>query len=119
MKNISPKVWAGLITGLGIAIIGAGLTYLTPATFAFLGSWGPIAYTLVTLAGAQVAAFLKTDPARTGVTAKTETDIQSAVDDAAKTSLDIATKNAPEVVADAPKVLAAIDGVVGDVKSAE
>lgn len=63
-KKISPKVWAGLLTGLIVAAIGGIVAAVTPDTFAFLGAWGPIIYSLVTIGGAQLAAFLKTDPLR-------------------------------------------------------
>lgn len=63
-KKVSPKVWAGLITGFAIAAIGGIIASVTPDTFAFLGAWGPIIYSLVTIGGAQLAAYLKSDPLR-------------------------------------------------------
>lgn len=63
-KKVSPKVIVGLLTGLAIAAIGGILAAVTPDTFAFLGAWGPLVYSVVTVGGAQLAAYLKRDPAR-------------------------------------------------------
>lgn len=61
---VSPKVWAGLLTGLAVAAIGGLVTAVTPDTFDFLGPWGVIVYTGVTVGLAQLAAWLKRDPIR-------------------------------------------------------
>jgi len=61
---VSPKVWAGLATGLAVAAIGGVISAVTPHTFDFLGPWGVIAYTAVTVGLAQLAAYLKRDPIR-------------------------------------------------------
>jgi hypothetical protein len=65
---ISPKVIATGATGLGLAVVVAVTTEITPDAFDFLGQWGPLAYTLaLTLAGA-LAGWLRTDPARADAT---------------------------------------------------
>jgi hypothetical protein len=63
-KKISPKVIAGILTGLAIAAIGGIIAAVTPDTFSAFGAWGPIVYSLVTVGGAQLAAYLKSDPLR-------------------------------------------------------
>ena len=50
--------------GIGLVILQAILTALTPDMFDFAGQWSPLIYSLITALGAALAGYLKTDPAR-------------------------------------------------------
>ena len=57
--NISPKVLAGLLTGLGTAAVLGIAKAVNADTFDFLGPWSVVAYPAFTVLVGQVAAWLK------------------------------------------------------------
>jgi hypothetical protein len=71
-KVISPKVIAGTVAGLSVAVLGAGAAAvagaLNPGLFDGLGPWGVVAYSGSVAVLGQVAAYaagyIKRDPLR-------------------------------------------------------
>lgn len=55
----SPKVIAGAVTGIGLAVVVAVLAAVTPDMLAPLGAWGTLIYAGVVALGASLAAYLK------------------------------------------------------------
>ncbi|WP_104134817.1 hypothetical protein [Cryobacterium sp. Y62] len=63
---ISPKVVAAGVTGLGLTVVVASVTALTPEAFEFLGVWAPVAYAAAVAVGSTLAGWLRSDPLRSG-----------------------------------------------------
>lgn len=57
--NIHPKVFTALLIGLAIAVLGAVVGYVTPASLSFLGVWEAPAFALFTALASSLGAWLK------------------------------------------------------------
>lgn len=60
----SPKVNAGLATGLALTVLAAGAAAITPDTLKDLGVWALPAYAAITAGAGYLAGYLKRDPLR-------------------------------------------------------
>lgn len=55
----TPKVAAGAIWGIGLAVAVAVLAAVTPQMLEFLGAWGVLIYAGIVALGGSLAAYLK------------------------------------------------------------
>lgn len=62
--TISPKLIAGALTGLALAIVVAVLGAVTPDMLESLGAWAPLAFVAITTAATQLSVYLRRDPLR-------------------------------------------------------
>lgn len=75
-SDLSPKISAAGLTGLGILFLSTVLAAITPEMLSFLGVWaGPVQGGLV-LIGAALAGYLKPDPARLVLTPRQAREYQ-------------------------------------------
>lgn len=63
-KTPSPKVVAGSVAGLGVLVVVAALTAVTPDLLAPLGPWASVVGAALAAFAAGLASFLKADPRR-------------------------------------------------------
>lgn len=61
---VSPKVWAPVLTILGLGLLTGFTTALTPELFDFLGAWGPVVFSTLLAGLGGVAAYYKSDHIR-------------------------------------------------------
>jgi hypothetical protein len=61
---VSPKVNAGLFTGLALTVLAAGAAAITPDTLKDLGVWALPAYAAITAGAGYLAGRLKSDSLR-------------------------------------------------------
>lgn len=94
--NIHPKVFVGLLAGIGAAILGGLLTYVSPETFAGLGHYELPVFELFSVGLGSAAAWLKREeaadevdsPAATAVSATIDPAVESAAETAAPSAFD-------------------------------
>lgn len=87
--NIHPKVFTGLLIGLGVAAVTGIAGAVSPDLFASLGVWGAPAFSLATTGLAVLGAWLK----------RVQTDEQKAAVKSAKAAVKSAVVDVPEEVA--------------------
>lgn len=62
--STSPKLNAGLLSGLALTVLAAGAAAITPDTLKDLGVWALPAYAAITAGAGYLAGRLRSDPLR-------------------------------------------------------
>lgn len=62
--KISPKVTVGGLAGIGLAVLVAALSAITPDMLAFAGDFTPVVYAAIGALVVTLGAYIKNDPDR-------------------------------------------------------